>query len=331
MAGALAWRVAPLVSPIARWATVLPRARAATGGARGADRRLSSDHRPFGWRPSARANRGPESLRGHREMRSHSATIRDGYRHTLSIAGSQHVMRRRRQEKRIWVEIRRTAGNWFVSRVTQPRCRREPQRLVRLVAQVSQRRHDLPLQRPGEPLRRTEYRRAGRWGGHSLAGGVPGRSQGRAHRWSPPSILPACEPKPRRSTRCAEFTLADELHRRLFLPFQFTRDRTQLRMMSNYFAKLPRELVVSLFGDDGLGWTRPFRPCHRCRGKALEGTADRGPKLGDCAGVHSWSRSSRRRTVRLLRGHRGRQPPEGPGPPAAGQRLLDVATEARGW
>ena len=38
----------------------------------------------------------------------------------------------------------------------------------------------------------------------------------------------------------------------VYLPFQFIKDRTQLRMMSNYFAKLPRELVVMLFGADGL-------------------------------------------------------------------------------
>lgn len=38
----------------------------------------------------------------------------------------------------------------------------------------------------------------------------------------------------------------------LHLPFQFTTDRSQFRFMSNYFAKLPKELVTLLFGPDGL-------------------------------------------------------------------------------
>jgi hypothetical protein len=38
----------------------------------------------------------------------------------------------------------------------------------------------------------------------------------------------------------------------LYLPFQFTKDRAQLRMMSNYFARMPQELVELLFGADGL-------------------------------------------------------------------------------
>jgi hypothetical protein len=36
------------------------------------------------------------------------------------------------------------------------------------------------------------------------------------------------------------------------LPFQFTSRRNQLRMMPNYFAKMPADLVQLLFGDDGL-------------------------------------------------------------------------------
>lgn len=39
--------------------------------------------------------------------------------------------------------------------------------------------------------------------------------------------------------------------RPLYLPFQFRSDG--LRMLSNYFAKLPRALVLRLFGEDGLG------------------------------------------------------------------------------
>ncbi|MGY1867308.1 hypothetical protein ACW9HK_19640 [Nocardia gipuzkoensis] len=35
----------------------------------------------------------------------------------------------------------------------------------------------------------------------------------------------------------------------LYLPFQFTQDRSQVRMMSNYFTKLPRSFVDILFGS----------------------------------------------------------------------------------
>jgi hypothetical protein len=38
----------------------------------------------------------------------------------------------------------------------------------------------------------------------------------------------------------------------LYLPFQFRSDRRQLRMLNNYFARMPRELVKLLFGSDGL-------------------------------------------------------------------------------
>lgn len=38
----------------------------------------------------------------------------------------------------------------------------------------------------------------------------------------------------------------------LYLPFQFTKNRDQFRMLSNYFAKMPAELVSMLFGSDGL-------------------------------------------------------------------------------
>jgi hypothetical protein len=52
------------------------------------------------------------------------------------------------------------------------------------------------------------------------------------------------------------YSLRDDLLRThgrpLYLPFQFKSDRTQLGFMSNYFAKLPERLVVSLFGDGGL-------------------------------------------------------------------------------
>ncbi|WP_202876289.1 hypothetical protein [Kribbella sp. VKM Ac-2566] len=50
------------------------------------------------------------------------------------------------------------------------------------------------------------------------------------------------------------YDLRDELEehhgRPLNLPFQFTRDRSQLRFMSNYFAKLPAALVAELFGAE---------------------------------------------------------------------------------
>ncbi|MEU4602479.1 hypothetical protein AB0F43_05825 [Kribbella sp. NPDC023972] len=43
----------------------------------------------------------------------------------------------------------------------------------------------------------------------------------------------------------------EERHGRpLNVPFQFTNDRSQLRFMSNYFAKLPADLVTELFGAE---------------------------------------------------------------------------------
>jgi hypothetical protein len=48
------------------------------------------------------------------------------------------------------------------------------------------------------------------------------------------------------------YEMRDELERRhgrpLSLPFQFTSDRSQFRFMSNYFAKMPADLVAELFG-----------------------------------------------------------------------------------
>jgi hypothetical protein len=59
-----------------------------------------------------------------------------------------------------------------------------------------------------------------------------------------------------RNNAAAIYALRDRLRDAygdpLYLPFQFTRDRRQLRMMSNYFARMPRELVDVLFGADGL-------------------------------------------------------------------------------
>ncbi|MEO3923892.1 hypothetical protein ABGB07_08520 [Micromonosporaceae bacterium B7E4] len=46
----------------------------------------------------------------------------------------------------------------------------------------------------------------------------------------------------------------------LYLPFQFTSDRSQFRCMSNYFAKLPAQAVGLLFGKDGLGTSRVVVP-----------------------------------------------------------------------
>jgi hypothetical protein len=42
----------------------------------------------------------------------------------------------------------------------------------------------------------------------------------------------------------------------LYLPFQFTKDRSKFRFISNYFGKLPAVLVEELFGPDGMAWTR---------------------------------------------------------------------------
>ena len=36
----------------------------------------------------------------------------------------------------------------------------------------------------------------------------------------------------------------------LFLPFQFTQDRSQFRMLSNYFAKLPIAIIEAIFGSE---------------------------------------------------------------------------------
>lgn len=49
------------------------------------------------------------------------------------------------------------------------------------------------------------------------------------------------------------YALRDKLLARhrppLYLPFQFKQDRSQLSFMSNYFAKLPHQLVTMLFGE----------------------------------------------------------------------------------
>jgi len=39
----------------------------------------------------------------------------------------------------------------------------------------------------------------------------------------------------------------------LFLPFQFTQNRSQFRMLSNYFAKLPVAVIEAIFGPDFTG------------------------------------------------------------------------------
>lgn len=63
-----------------------------------------------------------------------------------------------------------------------------------------------------------------------------------------------------RSLATVIYGLRDELQANhsgpLYLPFQFTQDRAQLRFMSNYFAKLPAKLVAAFFGEDGLGLSR---------------------------------------------------------------------------
>src|SRR5215475_9558747 len=52
------------------------------------------------------------------------------------------------------------------------------------------------------------------------------------------------------------YALRDQLLTRygrpLYLPFQFKENRSNLGFMSNYFAKLPFELVSLIFGSDGL-------------------------------------------------------------------------------
>lgn len=69
-----------------------------------------------------------------------------------------------------------------------------------------------------------------------------------------------------------------------FLPFQFTTDRSQLRMMSNYFAKLPRELVVLLFGADGLASASvPALP--PLPGEAADGAGPGAPDPGEGPGT----------------------------------------------
>ncbi len=59
-----------------------------------------------------------------------------------------------------------------------------------------------------------------------------------------------------RSKATEIYGLRDELGSRfgspLYLPFQFTADPAALRMMSNYFTKLPNALALILFGRDGL-------------------------------------------------------------------------------
>lgn len=47
--------------------------------------------------------------------------------------------------------------------------------------------------------------------------------------------------------------LRDAYGNPLYLPFQFTSDRSQFRFMSNYFAKLPHQMVRLLFGVDETG------------------------------------------------------------------------------
>jgi hypothetical protein len=56
------------------------------------------------------------------------------------------------------------------------------------------------------------------------------------------------------------YRLRDEIASRhdgpLYLPFQFVTDRSGLRFMSNYFAKMPERLAQLLFGPDGLASDR---------------------------------------------------------------------------
>ncbi|MFI6229068.1 hypothetical protein ACIBCR_17335 [Micromonospora echinospora] len=53
------------------------------------------------------------------------------------------------------------------------------------------------------------------------------------------------------------YALRDELREAfgdpLYLPWQFKEDRSKFSSMSNYFAKLPKQAVSILFGEDGLG------------------------------------------------------------------------------
>lgn len=50
------------------------------------------------------------------------------------------------------------------------------------------------------------------------------------------------------------YSIRDAYHARYdrpyHLPFQFTEDRSELKMMSNYFVRFPREMVRTLFGDE---------------------------------------------------------------------------------
>ncbi|WP_433649000.1 hypothetical protein ACQP2C_18815 [Micromonospora zamorensis] len=60
-----------------------------------------------------------------------------------------------------------------------------------------------------------------------------------------------------RSRADSLYALRDELYELygdpLFLPWQFKGDRSKFSSMSNYFAKLPKQAVPLLFGEDGLG------------------------------------------------------------------------------
>ena len=59
-----------------------------------------------------------------------------------------------------------------------------------------------------------------------------------------------------RAHAAALYRIRDRLKREhgspLYLPFQFTKDRSRLSFMSNYFVKLPAEMVGLLFGAGGL-------------------------------------------------------------------------------
>lgn len=64
------------------------------------------------------------------------------------------------------------------------------------------------------------------------------------------------------------FSIRDELLDRhgapLFLPFQFTRDRTQFRMLSNYFAKISFSSLEAVFGREALAnWGLDGEPTPR--------------------------------------------------------------------
>jgi hypothetical protein len=90
------------------------------------------------------------------------------------------------------------------------------------------------------------------------------------------------------------YAVRDELEaqhgRPLYLPFQFTQNRNALAFMSNYFAKLPLEMVQLLFGQDGLaGADLPALP------------PSPGNALGPAAPTGKWPMRSRRSFLQPFR------------------------------